>query len=96
MGGILVIYYVREKKRKIKEGPNGGRPWGPNHAMDLPGHSRRRRGRERKEGVVPQGRTLLGSYAYERHSDKSLTTRAFMTKRIEPYPYCRVKSHCLI
>jgi hypothetical protein len=23
MGGILVIYYVREKKRKKKEGPNG-------------------------------------------------------------------------
>jgi hypothetical protein len=25
---ILVIYYVREKKRKKKEGPNGRTAWG--------------------------------------------------------------------
>ena len=36
-----------------------GRPWGPNLALDFPGHSRRS-SQERKEGVVPQGRTPWG------------------------------------
>jgi hypothetical protein len=28
MSVILIIYYVREKKRKKKEGPNGRTAWG--------------------------------------------------------------------